>query len=276
MQLYVGDYLADTLHLTTEQHGAYLLLLMTMWRQDASLPNDATKLARIARVSPKRWPTIWSEIECFFVVSEDKITNKRLTKEHQKAVSISLERKNAGSLGGKAKALKRRDSTVANAVANAVAELKHSQISEPYIKEEAKASPLPVADDCAAAVSAYNETAARAGWPQVQRMSKDRFSALRARIKEVGGLDGWRNAMERAENSDFLCGRKPGRDGPFFASFDFLIKAKYFTRLMEGSYDNRNDQQNGLANGPEHRPDPALEQIARLARLRTAPGHGSA
>lgn len=126
MQLYVGDYLADTLHLTTEQHGAYLLLLMTMWRHDAALPNDAAKLARIARVSPKRWPAIWAEIEGFFVVDGDKITNRRLTKEHQKAVSISQERKTAASLGGKAKALKDKDARLANGSDLAC----HSQISQ--------------------------------------------------------------------------------------------------------------------------------------------------
>ena len=130
MQLYVGDYLADTLDLTTEQHGAYLLLLMTMWRHDARLPDDASKLCRIARVSPKRWSAIWSEISRFFVSSDGFITNARLTKEHQKAVSISQERKTAGSRGGNASALKRKEA----AQASASDLLKHSQ--KPDNREE--------------------------------------------------------------------------------------------------------------------------------------------
>ena len=129
MQLYVGDYLADTLHLTTEQHGAYLLLLMTMWRAGASLPNDASKLARICRVSPKRWPSVWAEISAFFEIDGDLITNPRLTKEHQKAVSISQERKTAGKKGGQANALKNQKAGKANA-----SDLpEHSQKPEPEV-----------------------------------------------------------------------------------------------------------------------------------------------
>ncbi|WP_435170787.1 YdaU family protein [Falsirhodobacter sp. 1013] len=127
MQLYPGDYLADTLHLTTEQHGAYCLLLMTMWRSGASLPNDPAKLARITRVSPKRWPSVWAEIQSFFAVEGDEITNPRLTKEYQKAVSISQERKTAGKKGGEAKALKSNKAPVA--IASDL--LKHSQKPEP-------------------------------------------------------------------------------------------------------------------------------------------------
>lgn len=137
MQLYVGDYLADTLDLTTEQHGAYLLLLMTMWRHGAKLPDDPAKLCRVARVSPKRWAGIWSEISRFFACEGGFITNNRLTKEHQKAVSISQERKTAGSRGGSASALKRQEA----AQATAAVLLKHSQKPDTREeKEEANAS----------------------------------------------------------------------------------------------------------------------------------------
>lgn len=136
MQLYVGDYLADTIDLTTEQHGAYLLLLITMWRNDASLPNDPKKLARIARVHPPRWSKVWGAIEHFFDVSGDRITNKRLSKEHEKARHKSRSCAQNGSKGGAAKALKNNETHIANVSASP----QHSQNTEVREKEEANAS----------------------------------------------------------------------------------------------------------------------------------------
>lgn len=78
MQLYVADYLGDTRHLTTEQHGAYLLLLMTMWRADGRLPNDAKKLARIAGCTPSRWSKISADVMEFFDVEAGEVMSRHL------------------------------------------------------------------------------------------------------------------------------------------------------------------------------------------------------
>ena len=115
MQFYVADYLGDTRHLTTEQHGAYLLLLMTMWRSDGRLPNEAKKLARIAGCSPSRWARISEDVLEFFDVDGDFLTNRRLTRELEKASEKSIKRAVSGSQGGKAKALKDKGSAIANA-----------------------------------------------------------------------------------------------------------------------------------------------------------------
>ena len=127
MQLYVADYLGDTRHLTTEQHGAYLLLLMTMWRSDGRLPNDPKKLARIAGCSPSRWSKIAEEVMEFFEVDGSDLTNKRLMLELEKAQEKSIKRAVSGSKGGKAKSLKNNDPTEANAIGL----LKHSSEPEP-------------------------------------------------------------------------------------------------------------------------------------------------
>ena len=90
MKLWVGDYLSATQMLTTEQHGAYLLLLMAMWNNDGWLPDDPQKLAWICRMSRRRWEEhIAPALSQFFIKAElsvgDVIQNERLSKELQEA-----------------------------------------------------------------------------------------------------------------------------------------------------------------------------------------------
>ena len=114
MQLYVSDYLGDTRHLSCEQHGAYLLLLMTMWNAGGSLPNDDVKLARIVGCSLKKWRALKDDVVAFFDVDE-RLTHGRLTKELLKSEDKSEKRASAGSAGGAAKALKDKERAIANA-----------------------------------------------------------------------------------------------------------------------------------------------------------------
>lgn len=83
LPLFGDSYLADTTHLTTEEHGAYLLLMIAAWRQpECSLPLDDRKLARIAGLSGKKWTSIKETILEFWTVENDRIYQARLRKEH--------------------------------------------------------------------------------------------------------------------------------------------------------------------------------------------------
>jgi uncharacterized protein YdaU (DUF1376 family) len=97
MPFYFGDYLRDTGHLTTEQHGAYFLLLGHCWEHEGVIPLNNNERAAIAKLTAKRWHAIKAPIERFF---NPDGTQKRVSKELAKADVVSVRRKIAGARGG--------------------------------------------------------------------------------------------------------------------------------------------------------------------------------
>lgn len=78
MPFFVGDYLADTTHLTVTEHGAYLLLLMSMWRNGGSLPNDDRSLARHARCTRAQWERMRPVLAPFFDWTDEAVTARHI------------------------------------------------------------------------------------------------------------------------------------------------------------------------------------------------------
>src|SRR3989337_2406674 len=93
MPLYVGDYLKDTRHLSTQEHGAYFLLLIDMWTKGGSLPDSDPDLARIAGLSLSDWSATRSRIDPFFDVANGVWTHSRITKELDRALKQHESRK---------------------------------------------------------------------------------------------------------------------------------------------------------------------------------------
>jgi uncharacterized protein YdaU (DUF1376 family) len=103
MPLYVGDYLGDTGHLTTAQHGAYLLLMMHYWRK-GELPDDDRQLSKITKLPLKTWCEYRPILQDFF---HDGWKHKRIDAELEKMMRVSLKRSIAGQKGGIGSALAR-------------------------------------------------------------------------------------------------------------------------------------------------------------------------
>lgn len=81
MPLFVGDYLADTQHLTAAEHGAYLLLIMTYWQREKPLPDDDRKLARIARLGDDEWAAARETLAEFFEARDGLWLHGRIERE---------------------------------------------------------------------------------------------------------------------------------------------------------------------------------------------------
>jgi uncharacterized protein YdaU (DUF1376 family) len=268
MPMYWDAYLADTTHLTTEEHGAYLLLLAAMWRRNGCVPNDDKDNARILGLTKAKWVKVKSRLAPLLTITDDKITQEKLLEIWENTQEKIEKNRANGAKGGRPKSSDNNSLAKAN---GSVSDNPNETIPEPEPEPEPKAreetnvscAPSP-ANALSEAVSIYNEAAEHAGWPKVQKLTPSRAKSLRARLKDCGGIEGWREALRRAYASDFIREEWNG------FGFNSLISQEKFTRLMEGNYDNRTRTSRQTA----QRPDPALEQIARLAGLGSTSSNG--
>lgn len=100
--LYIGDYQKDTQHLTTEQHGAYMLLLMRFWGARGVVLYEEKQFSAITRSSTSRWRShLKPTIEKFFAVNDNVWTHKRVAAERDKADKKFIARRENGKKGGR-------------------------------------------------------------------------------------------------------------------------------------------------------------------------------
>lgn len=102
MPLYIGDYLRDTTRLSTEQHGAYLLLIMDYWT-NGPLPDDDAALAQVTRLQPAAWKKHRSALGRLFRIADGEWRHKRIDEEHEKAIKFVEKQKANGAKGGRPK-----------------------------------------------------------------------------------------------------------------------------------------------------------------------------
>jgi uncharacterized protein YdaU (DUF1376 family) len=93
MPLYIGDFIADTMHLSATETGIYIRLIMHCW-QHGTIPRDPRKLALISHCDTRLWHKHEKTVlEFFDAVDASTVHHRRVTSELLRSDEISSKRK---------------------------------------------------------------------------------------------------------------------------------------------------------------------------------------
>jgi uncharacterized protein YdaU (DUF1376 family) len=250
MPMYWDAYLADTTHLTTEEHGAYMLLIAAMWRRNGSVPDDDKDNARILGLSPAKWRKVKARLTS--TISGFRVEFGMITQEKvQKTWKITQEKidKNRlnGAMGGRAASSKNNDLGQADAANSQERNLSIPEPEpepEPYKeKRDTKVSPKKRA------------TRLPADWVLSRACGEwavgEGYSIEAIRIEAEKFKDYW-----------------IGVGGTKGTKLDWPATWRNWIR------NSKQGTHNGNGNSNSKRRDPALEQIARLTGLSATSGDG--
>jgi len=257
MPFYVGDYLRDTGHLTTEQHGAYILMIAHYWSTGGPLSDDDDQLAAITRLGPEKWERHAKILRAFFQPSVGVLRHKRIEAElkraHQKWESLSQR----GKKGAEARW---NDNSSPDASANGLANASANAQEMPGDAPSPSSSPLPLETSSTSPPPAECVTLAHDAaliWNEEMEgvLPLVREPTMLTGQRETkacnlitkwldGSLDQWRGYLRRIKASYWLTGQcwpNPEYETRFKANFDWAIKETSCEQVMEGKFDNEVD-----------------------------------
>ena len=195
-------------------------------------PVTDTQLAAILGCQQEELSQCMGELENAGVFSRNAkgvVYSRRMTRDHKKA---STARKN-GKKGG--------NPTLSKQTTKSALVKDEEKPQTPDTRCQTPNGVPPDIPPTVLAVDEWNTFAAATGLPGVQKVTKARDRACQARLRDCGGLDGWRAALEKIRGSPFLMGEN---DRGWKANFDFLVREKNFVKLMEDGFEQRKSTRN--------------------------------
>jgi len=98
-QLYASDFYMDTVDWDNDEIGIYFRLLMAEW-VNGPLDNSIHRLAKIAKLSPKKFQKKWQKVSLKFHENGDKkLINRRLEEVREKQENYKKSQQESGKKG---------------------------------------------------------------------------------------------------------------------------------------------------------------------------------
>jgi uncharacterized protein YdaU (DUF1376 family) len=242
----INDYRRDTNGLTVEQHGVYRTLLDEYYLTGAMLPDDIRQLCRIVRaITRSEKGAVAFIVGKFFQSRSDGyLVQKGAEKELARISEVrSQNQHNADARWNKNKHLREAGASTPQCDGNA----NHEPVTSNHIIELSKDSSISgipsntnssIEKEC---VAFWNDLAKQISLPIAQITTEKRRQAIAARLKDLGGMEGWHALLGKVRDSPFLR----GESGNFRATIDWIIKPTNTVKIMEGNYDYSRPRSNG-------------------------------
>lgn len=241
-QFYIGDWLKDTRILTPLTRGIWIDMLCFMWHAEerGKIEGNKDQLTRLLSCKIEEIDSAVEELKLTRIadVSVTKSLHVTDCNEIVTVINRRMYREENERKLTRCRVQKFRNGKK-NTLCNGDVTVPSSSSSSSSIINDSKES---FVDRCPhqEIINLFHSVL-----PELQRVQvwgNDRQSFLRSRWKEKPerqSLEWWETFFKSVGESDFLMGRKPGRDGSFLCTLEWLVRPKNFNKVIEGNYKNR-------------------------------------